>query len=327
MQVVLAEVTRGGQTESVHHGSIAVVDANARLVAHAGDPDLFLYFRSSAKPFQAIPVIESGAADRFEFTPAELALCCASHKGEPMHMEQVAAMLAKLGLDVTSLQCGIPSWCIEEAELRGRQASPLQCDCSGKHTGMLAVCLHLGYPLDSYLDPEHPLQKTIRGLVAEACQVPAETLVTAVDGCSLPTFESSLTAFARAFAELARPTQHPDALTRLRAAMTAHPLNVAGKGSIDTNVMTVGGGNMVAKIGAEGLLCVSVIDAGMGIAIRIADGSFRALPEVAIECLRQLDVVTEDQLSALRELHNQQVRNHNRIAVGERRAAFTLVTG
>jgi len=189
---------------------------------------------------------------------------------------------------------------------------------------MLASCLQLGYPLDSYLELEHPLQVTIRGLVGEACRVSAESLVIGIDGCSLPTFGSSLTAFARAFAELARPTQHPAALTRLRAAMTAHPRNVGGDGEIDTSLMTVGGDNIVAKIGAEGLLCISVIDAGLGIAIRVADGSFRVLPEVAAACLRQLGVADDTMVSALRELHNPAVRNHNRIVVGERRATFEL---
>jgi L-asparaginase II len=324
VQTVLAEVTRGGRTESVHHGSLAVVDADGRLVAHAGDPKLFLYFRSSAKPFQAIPLIESGAADRFGFTPAELALCCASHHGTPEHQSQVLTMLGKLGLNEGALQCGVPAWARDEAELTGSQSSPLRCDCSGKHTGMLAVCLHLGYPIDSYLDAAHPLQQTIRGLVAEACRVPDESLVIGIDGCSLPTFGSTLSAFARAFAELARPTQHPDALIRLRSAMAAHPLNVGGEGSVDTDLMTVGGGNLIAKIGAEGLLCMSVIDAGLGVAIRIADGSFRVLPEIARECLRQLGVVGEDVLDRLLELHDPTVRNHNRLDVGVRRATFTL---
>ena len=324
VQTVIAEVTRGGRTESVHYGSIAVVDADGRLVAQSGDPELFLYFRSSAKPFQAIPVIESGAADRYGFTPAELALCCASHHGTPDHQGQVRAMLGKVGLDEGALQCGVPAWARGEAALTGSEPSPLRCDCSGKHTGMLAVCLHLGYPIDSYLDPSHPLQQTIRELVAEACRVPAASLVIGIDGCSLPTFGCTLSAFARAFAELAHPTQHPGALTRLRSAMTAHPLNVGGEGSIDSNLMTVGGGNLVAKIGAEGLLCISVVDAGLGIAIRIADGSFRALPEVARECLRQLEAVGDDVLDRLLELHDPTVRNHNRIDVGVRRAAFTL---
>ncbi|MEA2527027.1 MAG: hypothetical protein QOF73_4254, partial [Thermomicrobiales bacterium] len=170
MTAILAEVTRGGAVESVHAGTIAVVATDGRLVAWAGDVERFAYFRSSAKPFQAIPVVESGAADAFGFTPAELALCCASHHAERHHQREVAAMLAKLGLTEDALQCGIalPS----DDEEAGRilsglvPPSPLQCDCSGKHTGMLATCLHLGYPIDSYLEPEHPLQRMIRGIVA-----------------------------------------------------------------------------------------------------------------------------------------------------------------
>src|SRR5262249_52393777 len=148
---LLAEVTRGEAVESVHVGTIAVVNANGDLVAWAGDPTNFAYFRSSAKPFQAIPLVESGAADAFGFTPAEMALCCASHHAEPHHQREVAAMLAKLGLTEAALRCGSPLPG-DEAEqgrvLAGLVApSPLQCDCSGKHTGMLATCRHLGYPI------------------------------------------------------------------------------------------------------------------------------------------------------------------------------------
>ena len=246
MQSVLAHVTRGDHVESIHHGSIAVVDAAGNLVAHCGDPDQFLYFRSSAKPFQAIPVIESGAADRFGFTPAELALCCASHSGTPKHQAQVSAMLAKIGLDESALQCGCPAPYDADAFARVEAGlvprSPTQCDCSGKHTGMLAASLHLGYPIDDYLDPAHPLQQTILALIAGVCAVDPGSIALATDGCSLPTFGSTLRAFARSYALLARPTVHCQALNRLRDAMIAHPENVGGPGQFVTDLMAAANG-------------------------------------------------------------------------------------
>jgi L-asparaginase II len=333
---ILAEVTRGGAVESVHAGTIAVVDTDGRLVASTGDPDTFAYFRSSAKPFQAIPLVESGAADAFGFTPAELALCCASHHAEPHHQREVAAMLAKLGLTESALQCGIPLPGDEEEAGRVVAGlvprSPLQCDCSGKHTGMLATCLHLGYPIDSYLEPDHPAQRTIRGVIAEVCRVPECNLRLATDGCSVPTFGTSIRAFATAYAALAQPERvpkdaggrHQGALNRLRSAMLAHPENVAGTGSLVTDLMALSGGRIAAKSGAEGLICLALPERGLGVAIRIADGSFRAHDVVVPAVLEQLEVIDPATIAALVARHRPEILNHNRRHVGDLRAAFRL---
>jgi len=335
---ILAEVTRGGAVESSHAGTIAVVDTNGRLVAWAGDPETFAYFRSSAKPFQAIPVIESGAADAYGFTPAELALCCASHYAEPHHQQEVAAMLAKLGLNEEALRCGIALPGDEEEAARILAGlvprSPLQCDCSGKHTGMLATCVHLGYPIESYLDPEHPLQRTIRGIIAEVCRVPERSLRLAADGCSVPTFGTSIRAFATAYAALAQPERvraeaggrHHVALYRLRNAMIAHPENVSGTGDLVTDLMALAGGRIAAKSGAEGLICLALPAHGLGVAIRIADGSFRALPVVVTGVIEQLQLIDSSVIGALMERHRPEVRNHNGWHVGDMRAAFLLQT-
>jgi L-asparaginase II len=335
---ILAEVTRGDAVESVHSGTIAVADTDGRLVAWAGDVATFAYFRSSAKPFQAIPVVESGAADAFGFTPAELALCCASHYGEPHHQREVAAMLAKIGLSETVLQCGTPLPGDEQEAGRILAGlvprSPLQCDCSGKHSGMLATCVHLGYPIETYLDPEHPLQRTIRGIIAEVCRVPEPALRLATDGCSVPTFGTSIRAFATAFATLAQPERVPEeaggrhaaALNRLRSAMTAHPENVAGTGDLVTNLMAVAGGRIAAKTGAEGLICLALPERGWGIAIRIADGTYRAHEVVVAAVLEQLGAIDPSVTAAVRARNNPEIKNHNGWRVGELRAAFTLQT-
>jgi L-asparaginase II len=316
---------------------VVVADVSGSVRASAGDPQTFAYFRSSAKPIQAVPLIESGAADRFGFTPAELALCCASHSGEAMHQEQVITMLGKLGLDSSALQCGSPLPMDEkQAGLISTGEKPptaLACDCSGKHTGMLATCVHMGYPLESYLDPEHPLQQTIRGVVAEVCRLTPDQLRLATDGCSVPTFGTTIAAMAVAFATLAAPEgapagggrEHAAALDRLRSAMTAYPENVGGtRGRIDTDLMKCSGGKVVAKGGAEGLLCVGIPEHAVGIAIRVADGSSRSHPVVIESVLDQLDLLDKHLIANVTSLHDGRIFNHNRRHVGDIRAAFTV---
>ena len=336
MSTRLAEVTRGGIVESVHDGVVVAVDSSGAVVGAAGNPETVAFFRSSAKPFQAIPVIESGAADRFGFTPSDLALCCASHHGEIGQQEQVQAMLGRLGLDPSALQCGISGPADSEARakvIRGeRQPTPLSCDCSGKHTGMLASCLALGFPIENYLELEHPLQQRIRALVAEVCRVPVESLVMGTDGCSVPTFGTSIRAFATAFTALADPhrvpdgagKEHAEALDRLRAAMIAFPENVSGHHALVAEVMRIGNGAFVCKSGAEGLFCLGVPERGIGLAIRIADGSFRAHGVVLASALEQLGLATPEQAEAIRTVESPQLRNHNGRLVGEIRAAFRM---
>lgn len=336
MSTRLAEVCRGGVVESVHMGAIAVVDVSGKLIAHAGDPDLFAYYRSSAKPFQALPLVESGATDRYGFTPAELALCCASHLGSPRHQQQVLGMLAKLGLDDGALQCGIVIPGDDQEAARVREGvvkpTPLHCDCSGKHTGMIATCLHLGDPIAGYLEPEHPHQQRIKAAMAEMCRIPAGQMRLATDGCSVPTFGMPLRHFAYSWATFATPEaapanagrNHAAALNRLREAMMAVPFNVAGDGEFVTTIMEVGRGEIVAKSGAEGLMCVGLPKHGIGIAIRIGDGSYRSHPYVTVDVLRQLGLVDPAILEDALARHSPEIRNHNGRLVGEHRAAFTL---
>jgi len=333
---VVAEVTRGGIVESVHHGVIVVAETSDQVVAAAGDPNHVAYFRSSAKPFQAIPLVESGAADAAGFTPAELALCCASHHGEPRQQAAVQAMLTKLGRGPEALQCGIvrPMDEVEAARVETGEvsASPLHCDCSGKHAGMLAACLHLGYPTDSYLDPDHPLQQQILAVMSDVMRRPADQIARATDGCSLPTFGGSLHAFAVAYAALAAPEQvpsgagreHAPALNRLRQAMTSHPENVSGSGSLVTDLMALGKGKIAVKSGAEGLICLAVPARGLGIAVRVLDGSFRAHAAIVSALLEQLDLLDAATIATLRERFPPEIRNHNHLHVGDLRAAFQL---
>jgi L-asparaginase II len=325
----IAETTRGGRVESIHHGVIAVADTEGNLRAVVGDPDHVVFYRSSAKPFQAVPLVESGGADAFGFTAAELALCCASHVATERHQAAVAAMLRKIGLDETSLRCGAPLPSDRDAAARvltgATPKSQLQCDCSGKHTGMLATCLHLGETLDDYRDPHHPLQQRILGIISEVLRTPKDEIPLGIDGCSLPTFGGSMRSFAVSYAALAAPErvpsgagrEHADALNRLRSAMMAHPENVSGEGRDTTDLVAVAGGRIVAKGGAEGLFCFGLPEHGVGVAIRVLDGSFRAHASVAAAVLDQLDLVPSSVIEEFLRRHPAAISNHNGIEVGE----------
>ncbi len=336
MPEALAETTRGGRVESIHYGVVAVVDTDGASIASAGDTDHVVFYRSSAKPFQAVPLVESGAADAFGFTPAELALCCASHVATERHQAAVAAMLEKLGLDDSALKCGAPLPSDREAAakvLRGETPkSQLQCDCSGKHTGMLATCLHLGEPLDDYRDPQHPAQQRILQVMSEVLRTPEEDIPLGIDGCSLPTFGGSIRAFATSYAALAAPErvpagagrEHAAALNRLREAMIAHPENVSGDGRDSTDLMAVAEGRIVAKGGAEGLFCFGLPEQGLGVAIRILDGSSRAHAGVAMAVLEQLDLVPGRVIEEFRRRHPAVIINHNGMEVGDVRSVVQL---
>jgi L-asparaginase II len=245
-------------------------------------------------------------------------------------------MLAKLGLSAADLQCGCPLTIDSEESARivlGQvERSPLQCDCSGKHAGMLATIVHEGLSQDDYLEPGHPLQQRILGIMSEVMRVPQESIVLGTDGCSLPTFGAPLRVFATAYAALAAPEQtpagagreHAVALNRLRAAMTAHPENVSGHGSLVADLMTLSDGRIVAKSGAEGLLCLGVPERELGIAIRVSDGSFRAHPAIVVAALEQLDILDAAFREAILTCHSAELRNHNGRLVGEIRAVFAL---
>ncbi|MBW3634607.1 MAG: asparaginase [Chloroflexi bacterium] len=260
---VLAEVTRGDVMESVHRGVVVVVDVEGNLVASAGNVDQLAYFRSSAKPFQAVPVVESGAAEAFGFTERELALSCSSHDSTPDHQRGVARMLEKIGLHEEDLRCGI-SPPVDEQELARSVLglvwpSQVQCECSGEHAGMLAACKQFGYPLDTYTERDHPLQRRILEIIATVLGMPEDEVILGTDGCSIPTFAASMRRFAFAYATLATPRQSPirndpclvQAIDRLRAAMLAYPVLIGNQGVLDTEIMQFTHGRIVAKLGAE----------------------------------------------------------------------------
>jgi L-asparaginase II len=333
---VLAEVTRGDVVESVHRGVVVVVDREGCLVASAGNVDQLAYFRSAAKPFQAVPVVESGAAEAFGFTERELALSCSSHDSTPDHQRGVARMLEKIGLHDEDLRCGISPIADEQEQARSVLGlvwpSQLQCECSGEHAGMLAACKQLGYPLDTYVEQDHPLQRRILEIVAAVLGMDKDELILGTDGCSIPTFAAPLRRFALAYATLAAPCQSSikndpalvTAIDRLRAAMVAYPVMIGNEGVLDTEIMQATEGRIVAKLGAEGLLCLAVPERGWGIAIASGDGMQRGLGPAAIGVLEHLELADDRALCALREQYAGAVPSFKGEPVGAVRPALQL---
>lgn len=313
--VPLVETTRGGTTECVHYGSIAVVDAAGRLVASAGDPESLNFTRSTLKPLQALPFVEDGGMERYGYTSHELALMCASHNGEAVHVGIVQRMLKKAGADVAELQCGchVPSWFLatETAPPPGAAWSPLHHNCSGKHAGFLAYCRMHGLPTATYLDPAHPLQQRIRADTAR--YVHGDALAQGIDGCSAPNYAVPLKRLAELYARLA---QAGGELQPMFDAMTRHPDLVSGTRRLDLALMQAGGGDWVAKGGADGVQAVGVRSAGLGIAIRIADGNPRARNAAAVEVLQQLGLLDDTSGTPLAAWDCPPIRNYRGIETG-----------
>jgi L-asparaginase II len=330
--IPLIETTRGTARESLHRGAVAVVDRTGRVRYRAGDPELALFLRSSAKPLQALPLVESGAADTLGLTEPELAVICGSHAAEPEHVAAVRSILSKAGLDEGALQCGAhaPGDAAQAAALarEGRSPTAIHNNCSGKHAGMLVACRVRGWPVDSYRAPDHPLQREIAAVVGAFCGVPQDDVVLGIDGCGVPTFQLTVSQVARAFAGLADASALPagrrDAVGRITQAMVAHPTMVSGTGRLNAVLMQALGDRLFAKTGAEAVFGIGLTSHGWGIGIKIEDGNNRGMGAVVLETLRQLEVVTPPELEALASHHRPTIRNHEGRAVGEMHAVFTL---
>ena len=329
----LAVVTRGAVVESVHCGSIAVVDRHGNLLHSAGDPGFLTMTRSALKPFQAMPFVAAGGIERFGYSTAQVALLCASHSGEPRHVEAAADMLERAGNVPGDLQCGTHAPGFYEA--RGEVPppppySPLAHNCSGKHSGMLAYCVHCGLPKESYLAYDHPLQQSIRRAVAHFTSTPEADLVGGIDGCSAPNYAVPLERLALGFARLASRDDDAEfgAAPRVLAeAMTAHPEMVSGERRTDLDIMRAGRGDWVSKIGAEGVQAIGIRGTGTGIAIKVADGGKRVLRPVIASVLEQLGLMDSTRRSDLGDWFEPVVRNYRGIATGRIQSSVVLDKG
>ena len=271
---------RGGSLESVHRVHAVVCDQRGRVLMRAGDPQRLSFVRSALKPFQAQVFVASGAADQAGNDDRSLAIACASHAGTPAHAREAFKLLWNADLETEQLQCPIP--------VGG--TSPLEHNCSGKHAAFLASCRRMHWPLESYLQPDHPLQQQVLKQVGDLLGMPGAELVTARDDCGAPTLQLQLAQMALLFAHLGASEQAD--LERLSRAMLAHPDLVAGAGRFDTEVMLRGHGQVLSKGGAEGIQCLSRVGEGLGLAIKVEDGASRAKQAVALHLLKQLEWLT-----------------------------------
>jgi len=321
--VALARVTRGDAVDSVHYGSVAVVDASGRLIYSAGDPEFVTTTRSALKPLQAVPFVAAGGIERMGYSMPQVALLCASHSGEPRHVDAVADMLARAGNSASDLQCGVhpPLYYTAREQLppAGAVFSPLQHNCSGKHAGMLAYCRLCGEGIDTYLAYDHPLQQAIRGAVAHLCGVDESSLIAGIDGCSAPNYAVPLSRLAYAFARLAAKTEdsrYGSAPLRLAAAMSAHPEMVSGERRNDLALMRAGGGDWVTKVGAEGVQALGIRSTGWGIALKVSDGNARGLHPATVAVLDQLGLLDDARRAALEAWRRPEIRNYRGLVTG-----------
>jgi L-asparaginase II len=324
MSEVLIHVTRGSVVESRHAASVVLSDTSGHVRAFAGNPDRIAFWRSAAKPLQALPLVVGGGMEHFGLQEDELAVMTGSHSGDEVHVQAVQSILARIGLSEEHLRCGAhpPLSKAAAAELARARELPraVHCNCSGKHAGLLALARLHGWPVEGYLELEHPVGQTVMATIEALTGVPAAVMPVGIDGCGLPTAAVTIRAIATAFARLADPSSLPPdlgkAALRVTQAMRRYPHMVAGSGRFDTSLMAATAGRLFCKGGAEGVLAIGLPELGLGLAMKVEDGGARALPPLGVDILTRLGVLTEEEARSLADLHRPVVRNTAGMVVG-----------
>ncbi len=320
---IACRVTRGDHTESIHIAFAVVVDSSGNPIFSTGDSQYFTCIRSSLKPFQAAASVKQGAVEAAGFNMQELALMCASHKGQRMHQNVVSKMLEKLGMTVNELECGshYPSDKMTKNQLIFEKTRPraIHNNCSGKHAGMLAIAKHLGYPINNYINKNHPVQKTIIKYVKSITGL--KDIATEIDGCSVPTPFLTLQTIAEMFQMLASGTR-PE-LEQVYNAMSQYPEMIGGSNHFDSIFINSLKGRGITKVGGEAIrgIAIKTENQGpIGIAIKILDGNFRAMPVIVMKLLEHLGLLMKDELTKLDKFRTNVLTNHNGIEYGRMEA-------
>jgi len=329
---ILVEATRGSLMESAHRGAVAVYDADGHMVLELGDVDRPTFPRSSVKAIQALPLIETGAADKLLFGEQELALACASHNGETEHAALASAMLARSGLGESDLECGVHWPFTQDVAIQlarsGGEPTQLHNNCSGKHSGFLSVCVHCGIDHQGYVGHQHPLQEMVRETMEEVTGFQHGEENRGTDGCSIPTYAVPLSNLARSFAAMATGQgfgrERAQAARRLIDACMAHPFLVAGTNRADTRLMETAPGRVFVKTGAEGVYCGAIPELGLGIALKCGDGAGRAAEVAVAAVLAKLFKADEALADRLRQLASPNLRNWQGTIVGTLRPTTAL---
>ena len=325
---ILAETIRGNWVENRHRGAYVVVDADGTIIASAGDIDRPIFPRSAIKAMQALPIFARQADEQFHHTSEELALACASHHGEDVHVATAEGLLTRIGLSVADLECGAhaPTNAAARDALRasGKEPSALHNNCSGKHSGMLSVALAMGIPTAGYVSRDHEVQRAVREAVEAVIGEKLSEGKCGTDGCSIPTYAAPLQSFAYGFARMATgrglSPELAQAAQRLFDAATSHPILVAGTGHADTLIMTAFKGRVMQKVGAEGVQCGAIRDKGLGYAVKCDDGNIAASQAMLAEVLRRFAEPDESQLALLETYTRQTIKSVRGAEVGVLRA-------
>ncbi len=307
MSVPLIHVTRGDVVESIHRGDLVVVNGEGEVIYSLGNPQKVTYFRSAAKPIQAIHVITSGAAKNYNFTAKEIAVMCSSHYAEEWHIEIVQAILDKIGLNKHDILGGVShslnsSIAIQQAEA-GIKVDERFNDCSGKQSGMLAVCMNNYFSISDYLNPIHPCQQSILANITTFCEVDKDSIQIGIDGCSAPVHAFPLINMAIGYRNLANPQKLSEELQNasntIFASMISHPMMISGTGGFCTELIKHTNGKLIGKVGAEGVYCVGIKEKDIGIALKIESGSMAVIPPVIMRTLTDLGLLTEEETANL----------------------------
>lgn len=327
---ICVEVTRGSLVESRHRGSVAVVDGDGKIVLAIGDVEAGVFPRSACKAMQALPLVESGAADAYGFGNKELALSCSSHSGEDAHVALAASMLSRAGRGVETLECGA-HWSSDQKTLIHQartldRPTALHNNCSGKHSGFVCACSHQDIDPKGYVGYDHPLQQQIRDTMHDLTGASFGVDNCGTDGCSIPSYAIPLRALAHGFARMATGqglgAERAKASKRLMDACMAEPFFVAGTGRACTALMQIAPGRIFAKTGAEGVFCAAIPEQGLAIAVKCDDGAGRAAEAMVAATLARLFEKDEPVNAALTAMANKSMRNWNGIHVGDIRATL-----
>ena len=331
MSEIVLQYTRAGHVENIHRGNVAAVNCAGEIVSSIGNAKLPMFWRSAAKPFQALPFVKNGGMEKYNITAEELALLVSSHSGEENHVALVRGILEKLGLDESVLDCGVvrpmSGKAFKNLIAKGEKVLPVHNACSGKHSQIIALAMMLGVPYEGYTKPEHAAQKLIFKHVAMAAKVPEDKLEIGIDGCGVPVFYLPLYNMALAYARLSTPAKgdwgdYEIAALKIRDAMSKYPQVISGTGRIDLVVSEVTGGRIIAKIGADAVYCLCVKDEDLGIAFKIEDGDYAAVTPMVIAVLKKLDLLTKDEAAALDEKFPPVLKNHRGETIGNIEAVF-----
>jgi L-asparaginase II len=325
----MVRVRRGGLTESEHRVHAVVADERGAVIRFVGEPQYPTFYRSAAKPLQALPLVDDGVAERFGFTSSELALCCASHNSEPRHVETAAGLLSRLGLDPSALACGGHPPLRPEEGLRlareGRRPGALESNCSGKHVGMLALAVAHGWPVAGYQQDGHPVQSRMKAEIARWAGLDPARLQTGVDGCGVVCVRAPLDRIAASFARLAAASRQEGSARRVVRAMVDHPEMVAGLGRLDTAVMQATDGVVFAKVGAEGVYAAGIPESGLGVALKIEDGAWRAADVAFVHVLDGLGLTDPNADDPVASFRSRTLINTRSEAVGRIEPDFELM--